>query len=230
MIMVSVGHMRLGTWNLEGKWSDAHAPLMTDAACDIWLLTEMPTRTTLPGFTIHATRARMAPERAWAAVAVRTALSAKPWKKDPHPASACADVGGLTFCSSVLPWRSCGGGDPWQGDDTASRTKHAVGRLVAALPAASTVWGGDWNHAFDGTEAAGSLGGREEIRAGLTLLGAELLTASQPHRLQGLFSIDHIAVPSGRLLTREARRLSMQSGGRHLSDHDAYVADVELAG
>jgi endonuclease/exonuclease/phosphatase family metal-dependent hydrolase len=99
-----------------------------------------------------------------------------------------------------------------------------------ALPTASTVWGGDWNHAFEGKEAAGSLGGRQEIRAGLTTLGAELLTASQPHRLERLFTIDHIAVPSGRLLWHESRRVSMQSGGRHLSDHDAYVADVEPAG
>lgn len=222
--------MRLGTWNLEGAWSDKHALLMTDVGCDVWLLTEMSMKTSLPGFTIHPTRARMAPNRAWAAVAVRAELGAEPWPADPHPASACAVVGGLTFCSSVLPWRSCGGRDPWHGDDTTTRTSHAVRRLVDALPAASTVWGGDWNHAFEGTETAGSLGGREEIRAGLRVLGAELLTASQPHRLDGLSTIDHLAVPMGTRLTGTPRRLSMQSGGRHLSDHDAYVADVELAG
>jgi len=222
--------MRLGTWNLEGAWSDKHALLMTDVGCDVWLLTEMSMKTSLPGFTIHATTAEMTPGRAWAAVAVRSALDAKPWKKDAHPASACVDAEGLTFCSSVLPWRSCGRGHPWHGDDTTSRTKHAVGQLVTALPPGSTVWGGDWNHAFEGTEAAGSLGGREEIRAGLRVLGVELLTASQPHRLDGLSTIDHLAVPVGTRLTAAPRRLSMQSGDRHLSDHDAYVADVELAG
>jgi len=229
-MMISVGPMRLGTWNLEGRWSDAHASRMTEVGCDIWLLTELPTRTALPGFTIHRTEAEMVPGRAWAAVAVRSDLGAKPWAADPHPASACADVGGLTFCSSVLPWRSCGGGAPWRGDDTTSRTKHAVRQLVAALPRASTVWGGDWNHAFEGTEAAGSMGGREEIRAGLRVLGAELLTVAQPHRLDGLHTIDHLAVPRDRLLAREVRRVSMRAGGRHLSDHDAYAADVVWTG
>ena len=30
--------MRVGTWNLEGRWSAGHAAFMAQCACDIWLL------------------------------------------------------------------------------------------------------------------------------------------------------------------------------------------------
>lgn len=51
----------------------------------------------------------MAPHRRWAAVLSRTELTPL---RDPHPASAMTVVDGMTYCSSILPWRSCGDRSP----------------------------------------------------------------------------------------------------------------------
>ncbi len=37
-----------------------------------------------------------------------------------------AEVLGQRFCSSILPWRSCGSRDPWVGTNTAERTMDAA--------------------------------------------------------------------------------------------------------
>jgi hypothetical protein len=34
--------MRIGTWNLDGRWSADHGRFLTEEECDIWLLTEVP--------------------------------------------------------------------------------------------------------------------------------------------------------------------------------------------
>jgi hypothetical protein len=48
-------------------------------------------------------------------------------------------------------------------------------------------------------------------------------TAELPHRLDGLLSIDHVAVPTTWTL-RDVVRLDAEG----LSDHDAYVVDVAV--
>lgn len=40
--------MRIGTWNLAGRWSLAHQSFLEDAECDVWLLTEVPTPSPCP--------------------------------------------------------------------------------------------------------------------------------------------------------------------------------------
>ncbi|WP_457187138.1 endonuclease/exonuclease/phosphatase family protein [Nocardioides sp. P5_E3] len=216
--------MRIGTWNLAGRWSDEHRRLMLDADCDVWLLTEVNERTSLPGYAVSPSLPPMAQRRRWAAVASRLPLTSSP---DPHPASAAAQVGATTYVSSVLPWRSCGSRHPWVGASHADKTKHAVDDLVLRLRAAdSLVWGGDWNHALDGREYAGSQGGRREIARALDELGLVVPTAQLPHPIEGLLSIDHIAVPEGTAAT--ARRVAATDEGKRLSDHDAYVVDTDL--
>ncbi|KRB47124.1 hypothetical protein ASG96_16075 [Terrabacter sp. Soil810] len=39
--------------------------------------------------------------------------------------------------------------------------------------------------------------------------------------------LDHVAIPTAWEVTAPARRVEMTQSGRHLSDHDAYVVDVE---
>lgn len=146
---------------------------------------------------------------------------------DPHPASAHVSVGDLHVCSSVLPWRSAGTLWPGPGNDVGSRTQAAVEPLVGALPAGLTVWGGDWNHALEGRETAGSASGREAIRTALAQLDLRAVTASLPHRLDGLSSIDHIAVPTAAAKVEASRRIQMSVDGRSLSDHDAYVTAID---
>lgn len=217
--------MRIGTWNLDGRWSDDHLALMVEADCDVWLLTEVTERTSLPGYALHLSQDRMAARRRWAGIASRLPMSSCP---DPHPASAQAQIGATTYVSSILPWRSCGANRPWVGDRHADKTSNAVDDLLLRLRAADyLVWGGDWNHALTDKEYAGSIGGRRAVLAALHSLGLEATTTELPHRIDGLFTIDHLAVPAG--IRAQASRIDASHEGKRLSDHDAYVVDVEMA-
>ncbi|KRF01535.1 hypothetical protein ASG88_08745 [Nocardioides sp. Soil777] len=63
--------VRIGTWNLAGRWSDHHGALLEEAACDVWLLTEVSERVALEGYRLHASQAPMTTRRDWAAVVSR---------------------------------------------------------------------------------------------------------------------------------------------------------------
>ena len=84
---------------------------------------------------------------------------------------------------------------------------------------------GDWNHALKGKEYAGSAGGRAAITSALDELGLVVPTAELPHRIDGLLSIDHIAVPKE--IAGEPTRVVAAKGDKRLSDHDAYVVEVD---
>jgi hypothetical protein len=214
--------VRIGTWNLAGRWDDRHARLMLGEDCDVWMLTEVSEDLALVGYMKHETVERMAPVRSWAAIISRAPLSGLP---DPHPASVLATVGDLTFCSSVLPWRSCPAAGPWVGNRHADKTKAAVEDLLRTLPKGGLVWGGDWNHAMTGREYVGSHQGRASLLEAVALLGLQVPTAGLPHRLPGLLSIDHIAVSSS-FTVIGSRRVVANTDGARLSDHDAYVIEV----
>ncbi|RYB94807.1 endonuclease/exonuclease/phosphatase family protein [Nocardioides oleivorans] len=211
--------MRIGTWNLAGRWSDHHATLLLDADCDVWLLTEVGERTSLPGYALHMSGSLMAQRRRWAGIASRLPMSSCP---DPHPASASATIGTTTYVSSILPWKACGSRPPWVGSRHVDKTAHAIDDLLVHLRAApSLVWGGDWNHALSGREYAGSLGGRRALQSALAELDLDVPTADLPHVIDGLLSIDHIAVARGS--SAVATRIEASYDGKRLSDHDAYV-------
>lgn len=141
---------------------------------------------------------------------------------DPHGASAMAEVAGLRVCASILPWRSCGSRDPWRGETTAERTVAAVEALEAAAP---EIWGGDWNHALSGREWTGSMAGRRSLLAVLERLGLQVPTASSPHQIEGLLSIDHVAVPASWSVAGTHRYRAFV-GTTQISDHDAYVVEA----
>jgi endonuclease/exonuclease/phosphatase family metal-dependent hydrolase len=145
---------------------------------------------------------------------------------DPHPASAAVRLGTTTYVSSVLPWRSCGSQLPWVGENHAARTENAVRELMSNLDEKRPlVWGGDWNHALTGKEYAGSQGGRRAVLGALASFGVAAPTAVLPHAIDGLLSIDHVAVPVG--LHATASRVAAERDGERLSDHDVYVVDVD---
>lgn len=217
-------NLRIGTWNLAGRWDSRHAALLVAEDADIWLLTEVSDKLTLPGYQSHATRGSMAPRRAWARVLSRRAL--RPLD-DPHPASAAATVDGVTYCSSILPWRGCGSTEPWIAGSHGERTGHALSQLAGSLLPGPLVWGGDWNHALSGDEHAGSKEGRAHIASFVRTHDLCVPTAALPHRIPGLLSIDHIAIP--REWRATARRVHAEADGARLSDHDAYVVDVIAA-
>lgn len=142
---------------------------------------------------------------------------------DPHLATACAVVGGIRFVSSVLPWRSCGAS--WPGVTLAEKqalTLDALRRVVDD----KTVWGGDWNQAFEGRDHVGTLAGRATINDMLQDADLSLPTRSLGSDTVGHRSIDHIAVPVT-WDVQAASQISAQVGGRRLSDHDAYVVTIK---
>lgn len=210
--------MRIGTWNLAGRWTPAHQQFLEDANCEIWLLTEVNERVELDGFERHLATGLMAQRRRWAGVYSRSPLQPLP---DPHVASAAAVVEGTTYCSTILPWRSCGGLPTWPGASHAEKTEISVAQLVQTLPSEQLVWGGDWNHALAGREGAGSLGGRRYVIEAVDKLNLQVPTEQLPHQIDGLLSIDQIAVPAT-WVVRSADRLK----SRGLSDHDCYVVDI----
>ncbi|WP_231916832.1 TfoX/Sxy family protein [Nocardioides scoriae] len=215
--------MRIGTWNLEGRWDERDRDLLREMDCDLLLLTEVRRGTRLDDHEVHLTAGDMAGGRAWAAVASRAAdLEPRP---DPHGASAMAVVDGVgTCCSSILPWRSCGTRAPWVGATTAERTAEAVASVEAAGP---VVWGGDWNNALRGPDWSGSRSGRDRIREAVRRLGLVVPTSALPHHLPDLCSIDHIGVPEA-WERGGAARIAAEREGRRISDHDAYVVEVAV--
>ena len=123
--------MRIGTWNLDGRRSDRHVRLLRSIDCDVWLLTEVSDRLSVPGYTGTVTSAEMRSNVRWAGIFSR--LDVEPLS-DPHSASAMARVGGMTFVSSVLPWKGCGDIGPRQGSNHPERTRHTLDSLASHLP------------------------------------------------------------------------------------------------
>lgn len=172
----------------------------------------------------HFTAARMGERKHWAGVFSRSQLDPLP---DPHPASAAAVVRGLVWCSSILPWRSCGT-IPWGEGSTSEKTSRALDQLMAALPVGALVWGGDWSHALEGREHVGSLAGRAAIKKVLAERQLKLATQGLPHRIPGLLTIDHIAVPEAAENADVTRVVAEGRRGHRLSDHDIYATEVAL--
>lgn len=213
--------MRIGTWNLEGRWSANHLALLQHQACDVWLLTEVPSEASVPGMTAHRTQAAMGPRKDWAGVFSNLDISGE---LDPHWATAMAQVDGLRVLSSVLPWRSCGA--TWQGASLTEKMTLTLAQLREHIDGMS-IWGGDWNLGLEGSELVGSSAARAEILALLEDAGLSVPTRSLGSVSKGQRSIDHVAVPIAWDVTG-AHRVEAAVRGRRLSDHDAYVVSVTL--
>jgi len=217
--------MRIGTWNLAGRWSPRHKELLEQAECAVWLLTEVPAALALDGGDlIRSEEMPRTSARSWAAVWSDEPLAM--WVP-PHPAAATARRRGVLFCSCMLPWRSGRAAWPGGDSDVAGITVAALARLRPALTSdqCPVVWGGDWNHAMDGREYAGSTIGRGAIKELVSEAGLDVATAHEPHAIDGLLSIDHIAVPAGWQVA-SCRRVVAEADGTRLSGHDAYLVDV----
>lgn len=120
--------MRVGTWNVFGRWSAHHSQFLLDLDCDVWLLTAVHVNADLPGFTMHRTAGPTGPSKTWAAVAFKRPGHAGP---DPHFATAETDPEGMRFVSPLLPWRSYG--SEWPGDDLVEKARAVVDTLQRTL-------------------------------------------------------------------------------------------------
>jgi hypothetical protein len=212
--------VRVGTWNLEGRWSSDHLALLQGQECDVWLLTEIFTEASIPGMAAHRTESLMGPGRAWAGIFSIIDLIAQP---DPHPGTAMVTCDRLRLMSSVLPWRSCG--SSWEGSTLAEKMSVTLSSLREHIDE-STVWGGDWNQALEGRDYVGSSSGRREILRILDDSRLSVPTRALSSAAKGHRSIDHIAVPVAWAVVG-AHRVEATIKGHRLSDHDAYLVEIE---
>lgn len=215
--------MKIGTWNLDARWTAAHEALLTQEHVDVWLLTEVSPSLSIPGFQHHFSEHRMMRGQHYSAILSRLPLQQLP---DPHPASAAAILDGIVYCSSILPRSTCAHdpASPWAGGTSVEEmVRDSINQISQSLNTKSLVWGGDWNQNLVGNwEYVGSSGGRARIECAVTKWDLKVLTASLPHRRAGYHSIDHIAVPS-----TWKRRKSTRLDATSLSDHDAYIIEAE---
>ncbi|WP_370287787.1 endonuclease/exonuclease/phosphatase family protein [Nocardioides sp.] len=214
--------MRIATWNLEQRWSDAHAEVLRGLDADLLLLTECRDDVVLAQWARHATAASMPSGAAWAAVLSRAPLTPLP---DPHPASAAALVHGVTVCCSVLPWPRAGEHWPWGASGHQERMEETLAALAPTLAAEAGVWGGDWNQPLTGSLAGFTRAAREALETALATHGLQAPTAALPGTHPGQGSIDHVAVPIGWEVSG-AGRVEVP---RALSDHHACWIEVDPA-
>jgi hypothetical protein len=167
----------------------------------------------------------MAPGRHWAAIFGRHQIQPL---EDPHPASVAVVSDGVTYCCSVLPWRSCGETTPWIGKNHGERMSAALADLRQHLPPEHLVWGSDWNQSLVGPDWAGSTEGRRHLAETLALMKLHSPAAGLSHRLKGHATIHHVAVHFELPVTL-VQRISARGGESSLSDHDAYVVEIEDA-
>jgi hypothetical protein len=228
--------MRIGTWNLGTPRSASPKEIerrlarqvrfMARENCDIWLLTEVPLKFTMaPGEPTFSDEMSPFGVKAYAAVWARDGLN----RLDPiHDAAAFATVDDLRVCSCVFPWSRAP--LPEWPDKAADRplvTEMAIRRVGEGLDhGADLVWGGDWNQTLHGRITTKP--GRNALSKLLPALGLKVPTAVLAHtRNGGYCSIDHIAVPDSWNVTTASRLVGRFEGGSRLSDHDAYVIEVE---
>lgn len=226
--------MRIGTWNLDAKWSKEHETLLTNEHCDVWLLTEVTpkarsTDAKIAGYHSHLSAGVMAPGQHWAAVLSRLPLTPYLPLTGLHETSAAALVSGVTYCSTILPWSGCTNDEPnpWVGSSLAEMARPAIECLKKVLPKSNTVWGGDWNQNLaGGWQNVGSAKMREVIDSALLFLELQVVTAELPFKSSSnQNTIDHIAVP----LQWSIRCKPRQIPALGLSSHDAYVIEVNNA-
>ncbi len=226
--------MRIGTWNLDAKWSEGHQTLLTNEHCDVWLLTEVLPKARgadakIAGYNSHLSAGVMAPGQHWAAVLSRLPLTPYIPLTGLHETSAAAVVSGVTYCSMILPWSGCNNHEPnpWVGSSLAEMARPAIECLKTALPKSNTVWGGDWNQNLaGGWQRVGSAEMRKIVESALSSLELQVVTAELPFKSSASQNtIDHIAVPLQWNILGKPRQIPAAG----LSSHDAYIIEVGCA-
>lgn len=225
--------MKIGTWNTQGrKPVDLHLELFRNHRCDVWLLTEVHSgweHALLEAIDFQCILSdKMPKDQHWAAVAFPKSASVLRLP-DPHPSSILVSCDDNTFCASILPWKDAKDEVPWSGSNHAARMHSVLKSLLGCLPREKLVWGGDWNHAISGNEVAGNKQGRAHLLEAVQELGLVVPTAELPSQVDGFqgeryLSIDHIAVPASWNV-----RAKLHIACKGLSDHDAYIIDVDHA-
>lgn len=134
----------------------------------------------------------------------------------PHGTSSAPRWNGLTVCSTVLPWPTA----PRQTLVQRAATREGQRRPDRNRIRTPSNLGGDWKHPLQGPDRWHYRGPAQTLVT-LESLGLQVATMDLPHRVRGLCSIDHIAIPVEWTVEDRTR---LRSGV--LSDHDAYVIEA----
>ena len=152
-------------------------------------------------------------------------------------------AGTVLVACSVLPWG--GAGKYWPGlpekylnDQQAFVLSHHLDRIERAWDEREPIiWGGDFNQELvplsqdrrqAGYRLAGTAAGVDRLRAAFGRFGLRATTEHVEHLNLGAPTIDHLAV-SEPFAAAEARvHRPHYADGRLLSDHAAYVAELDL--
>jgi hypothetical protein len=223
-------HIRVGTWNAEGRADPGAVALLLGLKADVLLLTEVHPALSLPGYrmTEPAEDRRtglavpMVPGgQHYAAVAAREEMEMEQLSA-PAVTSAAARVGGMTFVSTVLPW-TCAPSPPYVGRTQSEQVEQAVIELLPWLAdQGELVWGGDWNHPLRPPLAGFTVRGRDCLVRATSKLRLTVHTEAelaQPTRNGRCHAIDHIA-------SRHPKRPVEVVSGAPYSTHDVYVVDL----
>jgi hypothetical protein len=215
--------VRIATWNMAADEVGSGRAFLASLCCDVLLLTEVPQDLQLARYRLRFSEGVMACGQVFAAVA--TPDDPEECVR-PHLASVASELGGMTFMASVLPWRSAQETDGFAGDSQGERTRGAVEAIALWWSSGTVVWGGDWNHELSGPISAGSKIGQEAILGLVRERGLQVPTSVLGSE-HGSASVNHIAVPDSWKVMSVERHVA-SSGGKRLSDHDAYVVQVEI--
>lgn len=242
--------MRIGTYNLKlcpEPTSDrgrALASWMDAQDVDVWLLTEVH-RDWAPGrLVVSPERAGGAAYKRWAGIAtalphgeLRTAGNRAHAGEEGlslarlSPGGSSSSV--LVACS-VLPWKGAGPYWPELPAGQAAEFRHVLDHHVERISAERLageplIWGGDFNQQLTAPFWFTTREGEAALRAAFTGLGLVALTERAEHLNGDSFAIDHLAVSRDLVVgegTAEVHR--PHGGGKDLSDHAAYIADIRL--
>lgn len=183
--------MRIGTWNLAGRWSTDHARVIEDADCDIWLLTDVPARVSAGGYHQHLSRGRRGPSAHWSGILTR--LAAEPVAHT-SPTATALSIADIVLVSSVLPWPEPHEDEPWEGSSHAERYVTALRETGSLLKGHIPIWGGTWNQPLMGNIIGYSKQAQAALEAFLADHGLQVPTRDLLGR-QRQYTTDHVAVP-----------------------------------
>ena len=184
--------MLIGTWNLAGRWSMDHARVIEDADCDIWLLTDVPSRASVAGYHQHLSAGRHGASAHWSGVLSR--LAAEPVRHH-SPTATVLSIADIVIASTVLPWPEPHEDEPWEGDSHAERYATALTETGDLLLGHIPIWGGTWNQPLMGNIIGYSRQAQDALEAFLTVHDLQVPTRDLLGR-QRQYTTDHVAVPA----------------------------------
>jgi hypothetical protein len=240
--------MRIATWNIErcrrGKrFTAAYDDEIENLCAGVVVVTEPG-----PGFAARHPEAILSPQRrsgpngteSWVAIVGDAIQRVDTTYEYRDLAVACrcelSDASLVVF-GSVLPWLAAGsqapdvyGPEPRTFIDIFREALSAqVGQLrqlASRYPDDLLIWAGDFNHPLQPPFISAQAS--DLLRGAIAGLGLQAMNLMAPHREPGLCALDLICAPS-ETNCQEVESYCPTFDGHPLSDHRAYVVELEVA-